>query len=363
MLKTPSFLPLKQRSGILQDRIHKIVTMASCQSATGSERVEAAIHYGHDDASDIKDGTASILSPLTSSMDVLTLETPNKKNSIQPCKATVPIPRNSTGLVTFAYKRALLNRVKEHKLQAGGRYDLSRYTPILFHDTLMLPGSLANLIGKVLSQTPLNCTTSVLMLAQGSPEDILNRMTPALLPGHHVHVDSENGSKPVLVSSPYPDSYVQGMILFGQGKRARGLVHRHYRPQHTKRKKVAVEIEVVVLKPMACRRHEFDFWEPQRRTIYAHVWKRCRGGTEGCGAGEGNSRCPDWTLEEYLAGLLTPDLPMRIEANAKGDEREDGYLGRDVAEHDIEVEKREVVYGGPGRLYYERIKGDGRLGW
>lgn len=200
-----------------------------------------------------------------------------------------------------------------------------------------------------------NTAQEMLTSVQGSPEDVLKRMTPALLPGHHIHIDLRS-KKPCLVASSTLNSHVQGMVIFGQGKAAREFIHKHYRPD-AKRKKVIVEIEVMVVKPPDRRQHELDLWEPQRRTIFVHAWKRS-GEIEGCG-----DACANWTLEDYTAGTLAPELPLRIEESAKGDEEADGYLGRDVVEHDIEVEKREVIYGGPGLLDYERVKGNTWSGW
>lgn len=154
------------------------------------------------------------------------------------------------------------------------------------------------------------------------------------------------------------------MVFFGQGKIARDFIHKHYRPQ-AKRKKVQVEIDVMVLKPPQERQHEQDFWIPQRRTVWVNAW-RWNAEIEGCQSGERTTHCADWTLEDYLAGILAAEFPMRIEASAKGDEEADGYLGRDILEYDIEVEKpeeREVIYGGPGRLDYERMKGNTWSGW
>lgn len=151
------------------------------------------------------------------------------------------------------------------------------------------------------------------------------------------------------------------MVIFGQGKRARELIHKHY-GLHAKRKKVPVEIEVIVLKAAKDRQHEHDIWGPQRRTIFVHAWRRSAE-IEGCTSRQGTTPCANWMLESYIAGTLAPELPMRIEASAKGDEDADGYLGRDVVEYDIEVEKREVIYGAPGRLAYERIKGNTWSGW
>ena len=61
----------------------------------------------------------------------------------------VPIPTFSTGLTTFAYQRALRNRVRNHKLERHGEYNIRKFTPTFVHDCLMLPGSLANVLGKV----------------------------------------------------------------------------------------------------------------------------------------------------------------------------------------------------------------------
>ena len=61
----------------------------------------------------------------------------------------VPVPVISTGITTFAYQRALQNRIRHSKLARHGDYDTSAFTPTFVHDCLMLPGSLANVLGKV----------------------------------------------------------------------------------------------------------------------------------------------------------------------------------------------------------------------
>ena len=61
----------------------------------------------------------------------------------------IPIPVFSTGLTTLAYERALRNRIPAAKLARRGVYDIEAYKPTFVHDIMMLPGSLANLIGKV----------------------------------------------------------------------------------------------------------------------------------------------------------------------------------------------------------------------
>ncbi|KXT15857.1 hypothetical protein AC579_10411 [Pseudocercospora musae] len=246
----------------------------------------------------------------------------------------IPIPISSTGLTTLAYERALRNRIPAAKLARRGVYDLEAYKPTFVHDILMLPGSLANLIGK------------------GSPEDIINRMTPAILPGVHSHIDS-NAIVPRLIHSGRPTDHVQGMLIFGQGKDSRTLIHQRYRRQHAKRKRVQVEIEVVVPGDRATP----EVWRIERRTITAHAWlfSRIRECPVCDGTENAEKKCPTWVLEEYLEGQLEDHAPLRIEADAKGDEdREDGYIGRDVMEYEIQSEQREVVMGGRGMLDYER---------
>ena len=61
---------------------------------------------------------------------------------------SVPNSTNST-IIPFAYSRALRSRLKNPKLQRHGEYDTRAYTPTFVHDCLMIPGSLANILGKV----------------------------------------------------------------------------------------------------------------------------------------------------------------------------------------------------------------------
>lgn len=62
----------------------------------------------------------------------------------------VSIPDFSLGYVTFGYERALRNRILETKISRHGKYDMRAYSPTFVHDCLMLPGSLANVLGKVI---------------------------------------------------------------------------------------------------------------------------------------------------------------------------------------------------------------------
>lgn len=64
-------------------------------------------------------------------------------------QAHLPLPTSSPGYLTYAQQQAMANRVPYDLLVPGGELDPSVYTPVFLHDTLMLPGSLATLIGKV----------------------------------------------------------------------------------------------------------------------------------------------------------------------------------------------------------------------
>lgn len=61
----------------------------------------------------------------------------------------LPLPTSSPGYVTHAHQQAMSNRITSDKLEPGGAFDPEVYTPVFLHDTLMLPGSLASLLGKV----------------------------------------------------------------------------------------------------------------------------------------------------------------------------------------------------------------------
>ncbi|EGP90592.1 uncharacterized protein MYCGRDRAFT_90661 [Zymoseptoria tritici IPO323] len=222
--------------------------------------------YGHDDAADVQ--TMASLSKRQILNDAsfnasLTSQGDSEQGSLPPVERhlQVAIPTSSPGLTTFAYQRALRNRIEASKLLKDNTYDLTRYTPTFIHDALMLPGSLAGLLSK------------------GSAGDLINRMTPAFLPGCHAHLDQES-LQPCLVRADNAQSYVQGMLVFGQGKASRDAVHQHYRPG-AKRRKVGVEIDV------------------------------------------------EWTIEDSLAGTLEEEMPMRIELDGKGDEAHEEWLTED----------------------------------
>ncbi|CZT23477.1 uncharacterized protein RCC_09191 [Ramularia collo-cygni] len=306
--------------------------MSDSESPQHMSDPETIAQYGQDNTSDARESLDLIFPHLTHEESVPSTQHESSSNIIpseikQSPAIPIPIPQLSKGLVTFAYQRALLNRIKARDLQQGGKYDLNKYTPVFLHDILMLPGSLANLIGK------------------GSPEDILNRMTPALLHNHHIHHTpslSKSHLPSLLPSSPAaPSPPIQGMLLFGQGKHARQLIHTHYRADtntgtttaHTpsmpppKRRKVPVEIEIMVPQPRERRRHSRDFWRPQRIVISVHAWKSTsaeEGNFQACEEREGGRCVAEWTLEGYLAGTLGREEGLSIGIQGRGEGDEDG---------------------------------------
>jgi hypothetical protein len=61
----------------------------------------------------------------------------------------LPLPTSSPGPLTQAHQQAMSHRVTYDKIIPGGAFDPSLYTPVFLHDTLILPGSVASLLGKV----------------------------------------------------------------------------------------------------------------------------------------------------------------------------------------------------------------------
>jgi hypothetical protein len=61
----------------------------------------------------------------------------------------LPLPTSSPGCLTHAHQQAMANRITYDRLLPGGAFDPALYTPVFLHDTLMLPGSLATVLGKV----------------------------------------------------------------------------------------------------------------------------------------------------------------------------------------------------------------------
>jgi hypothetical protein len=61
----------------------------------------------------------------------------------------LPLPTSSPGPLTHAHQQAMANRIIYDQILPGAGFDPAVYTPVFLHDTLMLPGSLATVIGKV----------------------------------------------------------------------------------------------------------------------------------------------------------------------------------------------------------------------
>ena len=176
-------------------------------------------------------------------------------------------------------------------------------------------------------------------------------MTPAILPGFHSHVHADT-HQPCLTQSPNATDYVQGMLIFGQGRKGRDRIHAHYRP-HCRRVKVPVEFDVQVGVPLSGRDFSHERWRLQRRTIWAHAWLWSNVGSSDaffCSKADG------WRLEGYLEGDLGPRLSLRVEEDGKWEDVEVS-----VDESEDEPEEREVGHGGCGTLDYERA--DSFTGW
>ena len=137
-------------------------------------------------------------------------------------------------------------------------------------------------------------------------------MTPALLPGFHAYTHTDT-RQPCILQTPNNTDYVQGMLVFGLGRAARGLIHEHYRPYC---RRIKAEVQVDLLVPIG--------WQVERYKIWAHVWvwsnaisvdARFRATVSG------------WSIGGYL-DINDPESALRIEPSAKGDERfsEDGSI-------------------------------------
>lgn len=168
-------------------------------------------------------------------------------------------------VTTFGHQRALLNRMPASRLAPGAKYDASTYKPTFVHDTLALPGSLAQLLLGKVSNNAWWCSYSSCANSrpsQGSAEDMIPRMTPGILPSVHAHIDLDT-KQPVLVQSPRSEDFVQGMLVFGLGKEARDVLRAYY-GRFAHRHRFPVELEVRV--------GEDGRYHLERRAIWAYVW-------------------------------------------------------------------------------------------
>ncbi|KAK5167666.1 uncharacterized protein LTR77_007365 [Saxophila tyrrhenica] len=204
----------------------------------------------------------------------------------------IPIPSHPTSPTTVHHESVLKKRIIYSKLAPGAEYDTRSYTPTFIHDCLMLPGTLATVTGKRF------------------PTEILNRMTPALLPGFHGHVHTQT-QQPCILQSHDPQDFVQGMLIFGQARAARDRIHAHYRDT-CRRVKVQVEVEFLAPNPSE------NAWVLFRKRIWAHAWLWANVGS---GDVEFRGVRERWTLEEYLAGKLGGERRMML--------GEEGWIGED----------------------------------
>ncbi|KAK0890187.1 hypothetical protein LTR02_014873 [Friedmanniomyces endolithicus] len=247
----------------------------------------------------------------------------------------ISMPISSSGVTTFAYQLALQNRINDGKLQPHGVFDTRSFKPTFIHDCLMLPGSLANLLGKIESV------------------ELINRITPALLPGFHAHVHSDT-LQPCILQSTNAQDYVQGMVVFGLGATSREIIFDHYRA-NGRRVKVEVEIDARVAMPPTNHNSEVERCQLERRKIWAHAWLWADAGS---GNSKPHTQTQTWSIDDYLDGNLEPrQIPHVVEewSDVEID------VSRSSWQADTRVEERECIYGCTGHLDY--IRGPGFTGW
>lgn len=167
-------------------------------------RIRYTESYGHDNAADVPGAESSSASPSTShqsqAADILTQscheshaepkqdpitspdngptgsarDIPSADDARHEChNSVVPHSHSNSGVGTHAYFQALNNRFVFDRFDPGGDLDPEVYTPVFLHDTLMLPGSLAQLIGKVLIPSlAVRSASSLLSLTRAPVEPI-----------------------------------------------------------------------------------------------------------------------------------------------------------------------------------------------
>ena len=182
-------------------------------------------------------------------------------------------------------------------------------------------------------------------------------MTPALLPGYRAISSCETGQGRLIKSDNSTD-YVQGILIFGEGKVGRGRIREHYRP-HSRRTKVSVETDVKTSRPPSDRRFLEERWQLQRRRFKAHAFLQRSGGCS-----KHPSICPEtrpWTLEKYLENSEEDEQSLRIDPSVYGIE-EDGGVSLLGSLTEDDVPDREIVWSGAGHLLYDRLE-EGWSGW
>lgn len=193
-------------------------------------------------------------------------------------------------------------------------------------------------------------------------------MTPALLPGYRAVAHDQTG-QPCLVQSDNCTDYVQGMLIFGQGKKSRNRIHKHYRP-YGRRTKIDVEIDVMVFAPTDYRESEGEHCRLERRRLKAHAWIKSPGApdvwVDGSAPSHLSTFCQGkpWTMEDYLQSINDEDdRGLQIDPSVY-DVDGDGGVSL-PATFDEEVSgppEREIVMAGWGTIQYDRSE-EGFSGW
>lgn len=178
-------------------------------------------------------------------------------------------------------------------------------------------------------------------MSQDSPLDILNRLTPARLPGFELLQGKADPLVPRLVPSHSPSSCaaVTGLLLLGTGRDAREAIKAHYRPVATRiRCKVVIEVSVPVTRKE--RSTAGERWRLVPRCVEAQVF---------AGRGVQDGTAAEWKLNEALRGAYDHDTGTGQIRAVKG---LDGYVIGDDEES-----------SGEGDLEVGDLRLDGRSDW
>lgn len=194
-------------------------------------------------------------------------------------------------------------------------------------------------------------------------------MTPALLPGYRA-ISYGQTDQPYLLQSDNCTDYVQGMLIFGQGKKSRNRLHKHYR-LHGRRTKVDVEIDVVSSAPTNHQQFEAEHWRLERRKLKARAWIKSPRAADPSDLGSAAGSplpgvCPEkrWTLEDYLESVNDEDDGvLRIAPSVYSTEEDGGVSLQATFEEEVsDPPAREVVMAGWGTIQYDRVE-EGFSGW
>jgi hypothetical protein len=128
------------------------------EAALHDQQMGSTVAQDREDAHDIVGEFSLPCQPPTGPVDLSTLSIHDERHQdndnlydMDDEFLPVSIPTSSTGITTLAYQRVLRNRIRSGRLARGGDYDTRAFTPTFVHDCLMLPGSLANVLSKVIS--------------------------------------------------------------------------------------------------------------------------------------------------------------------------------------------------------------------